>query len=404
MDGIVTRPNSGHSLDAVKFAWSISIVVSLALNVLLTTFYVRRDSVEDLPSFAEFEEEIYRDAEQGVWGQEVAPEEPVVALELSTDELLSASDDDWMKLADVLREAGLSEKGVRALLHGAVFSEWQEGLIARQLEERQGKFWNPLAALRIEEIQAMLRERSEVEAHLAGFFGEALPPLLTASSERILPPTVDAERARLLQDLEEEFALLEQSIESSTRWLKLPEDDDACQFLKAERRNDLAALLSPEELADYLLQNEDAGKELRRELRYMEPTAEELRQLYWMEEDFKELHSGLLVERKQVRREAMGEILGEERMNDYDRSQGSYGRARAVADRFGIDREIADGVWSFIEREESDRALLEPRESQDPMAALPAQSGSVPEMLDAIERSFGDAGRDLYLKLTGGPK
>src|SRR5690606_1814096 len=115
-------------------------------------------------SAPEPEKVISHDAGEENLERDVALEEPVVAPELSvTDDLLSASDDEWMNLADVLRRAGLGERRVGTLLQGAFFSEWRERLIVRQLEARQGAFGKSFSSLRIEELQTMFRERAEVE-------------------------------------------------------------------------------------------------------------------------------------------------------------------------------------------------------------------------------------------------
>ncbi len=147
----------------------------------------------------------------------------------------------------------------------------------------------------------------------------------------------------------------------------LPSDEEKVRFINAERRKDLAAVLTPEELRAYDLRNSDTARNLRWNLGAMKPDLAEFEAIYDSEDimrrNFDTSEGGekppdFWKKREEAQKAAtarLREQLGEERFVDYALSRSySTGQVNLAVERYGLPKTTARTLWTL--RQESGKA------------------------------------------------
>ena len=174
--------------------------------------------------------------------------------------------DDLATFAANLRAAGFPDRLVRALLAAEIDDRFR----ARETALRSAKktpYWQlDFTSEPLETRLARLdlkREKARLREQLLG------PDPVTAEDESI---PVAAEKRGQLRMLIEDYGALIADARSRAGAGALAGEKKELEFLESEQKRELAALLAPVELAEFEVARSGAVLDLRRQLRYFEPT------------------------------------------------------------------------------------------------------------------------------------
>ncbi len=235
--------------------------------------------------------------------------------------------------ADRLRALGLPEHLVRAWIQAEVENRYREREKALYASD-ESRYWihgywphlntstNPSALLDLN------REKDAELKRLLGADWEDIRHEWVNKSNQFLPP----EKRTQLRLIEEDYASMT-SRSQRLSLIRLPEDQEKQAYLEKQKRADIEALLTPEELAQYDLRHSQTAQQLAWTLGNFETTEEEFKTLYALQKPFDEKFSSSrgFVNTPELQRErneaqktldaAIEEALGEQRYAEYKRAQ-----------------------------------------------------------------------------------
>ena len=133
----------------------------------------------------------------------------------------------------------------------------------------------------------------------------ALQAEMKAESERVLgaDPAAEArdnpwmerqygfaapEKREALQQLEQDYNELSNDLRRESKGFQMPSDAEKARFLQEEKRRDLAAILSPEELAEYERRQSRTAQNLRWQMTQMDATEAEYLAIFEIRKEFDE--------------------------------------------------------------------------------------------------------------------
>jgi hypothetical protein len=246
-----------------------------------------------------------------------------------------------------LRALGLPEHIVRALIREEVnkrYREREKALYTRA-ESRYWMFgYSPYLHFPSDSAAALDLNR-EKEAELKRLLGDDWYDDRHEWFDRrygFLSP----EKRTQLRLIEEDYDALETQ-ERRLPVIRLPGEREKQRFLQEQKRADIVALLTPEELEQYDLRHSSTSRSLVWNLAYFEPTEAEFKAIYALHKsvddqypDSGSLTPELVRARNGARRQLdpqIKEVLGEERYAEYKRSQDSdYGLLRQLNVRLDV--------------------------------------------------------------------
>ncbi len=192
--------------------------------------------------------------------------------------------------------------------------------------------------------------------------------------------------------------------------------------LEADRDRQLAALLTPEELAEYSLRVSD-GAQVRHQFRRVDFSEDELRTLARLANEGRATETAIAgnsPETKQQRErfrkqteEAIQEALGEARYADYQRARDNrFEQISQVVERYGLAEESALAVYDMQRQAEAQAGLIRrqsARSAEEQAALLQAIREETERSVRATlgERAFGTYQKrsgDWITKLAAPPK
>jgi hypothetical protein len=258
--------------------------------------------------------------------------------------------------------------------------------------------------------RAELRElASQARREEAAVFGAAIfinnQP--AAARYRFLP---EEKIARLL-DLQRDYGEMRKELSDESARFKVASDGDSQRLLREEYRRELAAMLSPEELAAYDRRFSDAAAMVQRNTGNIEINEAEYSALFdvvklveaqWPTREMLSLPDAQRDARLRAYRDIapeIREILGEERYAEYERMQNSdYRKLQAAADRFGISGETVDNVYHLRDTAgaESQRIAADKSLSLEEKKRALGELGA--QIKEQVRAQLGDEVAAAYLK------
>jgi hypothetical protein len=217
-----------------------------------------------------------------------------------------------------------------------------------------------------------------------------------------------------LNRINSDYNELMSEVRNASQGILLPEDRDKLAFLEKEKRADIAKLLSPEELLEYDLRSSPTASNLRRQLAIFEPTQDEFRAIFKVQQASDAQFGGGSYElmtpeqRRQqgnVQKEVTAKletVLSPERFAEYkEKTDSAYLQANALVTRLNLPAtataEIVAVQKDIMKRADtirSDRALT-PDERTSQLTALSA------EAVTRLSPTLGETGIAAY-KQSGG--
>ena len=186
--------------------------------------------------------------------------------------------------AAALEAAGLSAEAARELALGRTFARYAATIRTTSAKAGEGKWWlriDPSRMTREQREQLALARREMSNALIAATGTNVLSNNLGEANISFLPEAKRDALRRVLSDYED---MMDQY--GSAGGIQLASDREKMKLLRSERERDIAALLTPEEFADYQMRTSPSAETLRS--RYGEAIANEdqFKKLYALQKAF----------------------------------------------------------------------------------------------------------------------
>ncbi|MGH7944250.1 MAG: hypothetical protein ACREH8_02215 [Opitutaceae bacterium] len=247
-------------------------------------------------------------------------------------------------LVQRLRAAGFPPTMVRAIVDAEVERQFSPRIKELMRTVTDTPYWKQVSGYYMgnsklfESINQIYRERSRVLRDLLGKDAYAFSGVDPTAAQRRQYGNLPQARIDLVQRITEDYAEMTSQVRSAMQGVTLPEDREKLALLEREKRADLAAILTPEEFADFERRTSTITGRLRTTFTIMDASEAEFRTIFKAHEPFKDAlyptsgggitYFGSDVMEK--RREATAQIneqlkaaLGDARFAEYQRSTDS---------------------------------------------------------------------------------
>lgn len=339
----ITPPRVFISLPPMKLL-PVVLVGSLAANAALATLFVNRPALAPpaLRAFfmpAKTAEPTAAEAKMEAARAERAATRAVAEARAQRSKLWRAlHTEDLKTLAAQLRAAGFPTAVVRAIVDAQVEARFAPQIRELKRATEETPYWKPDPTMYsgnsevFTKLSQIYRERAKVMREVLGqdalAWGATDP---TAAQRRqfgdIAPAKID-----LVQRINDDYAEMSAQVRTAMQGVTLPEDREKLALLEREKRADLAALLTPQELNDYEMRSSPVTSRLRSALSVMEASEAEFLAIYKIQQPFVDTlysSSNMVTTRSsfEQRRELTAQVneqvkaaLGEARFLEYQRA------------------------------------------------------------------------------------
>ena len=298
--------------------------------------------------------------------------------------------DNLHPLADALRATGLTERMVRAIIGAEIDSRFHDRENTLRPPGKPPQFWQQDDTVlpfktKLARLDLAREKRKQVDDVLGP---DPDATRVSAGYEHISPEK--RERVRLIS---EDYAVMLETMRNEIGTLPLPTDGEHLRLLEAERRRDLAAFLTPEELAEDEMRVHPFAGRIRELTQFFDATPEEFRAIFAAQAAILPMNSGLPVvglgpatsaeaqrarEAERIRlNEQLKTTLGETRYAEYVRAKEyEFQRLADLVARHGLPSNTAVQVFEvrdFVSRESNrifDAPALDAQQKRDAMKAL----------------------------------
>ncbi|HEY8993123.1 MAG TPA: hypothetical protein VIM71_00430 [Lacunisphaera sp.] len=320
-----------------------------------------------------------------------------------------------------LRAAGFPANLIREIVSGRIDAHFATRMKEIAAKPSDRPYWkterlNPFGPQNYEAMSQLYRERARMlrEALADPFFVDA--PLGGAELERRRQfGSLPKDKADAVQRIADDYAEMTTKINAAMGGIRLPEDKEQLALLEREKRADLAAVLTPQELEDYEMRTSPVTSRLRTALTLMDATEEEFRAIYAMQRAQTDSRESLSFSGpvsganwQEVQRlaaeqaKALKAALGEARYADYERSSDrEFQQLNQIAQRENVSREATLQAYNLREtttRESNrifDDATLTTEQKRAALQAL-AQNTKT-----QMRNTLGQAAGDAYIQSAG---
>ncbi len=342
------------------------------------------------------------------------------------DLVAALNTDDPAALRDILRASGFSDDMVRSLVQMRIWKRYEARYKALQPKPDPGKPWwkddfrqngwygNMSKAQREEMRQIQKDQRAEMERVLGpdknnnGWGGWQDPRMSFLS----------AEKRQQLQQVQQDYQDLMSDVQQDMQGFTLPSDREKLRYLQDEQKRDIEALMTPEERKAYDLRMSSTAQQLRWQMTRFDATEEEYLKIFPLQKTFDEKYStndpyGGYIERDQSfwkeRQEAdrqlkeqMKSVIGEQRYNDYLRSQeNDYQQLQAATRRLELPADTPSKVYALRDdvaagaKQIAENANLSDEQKKASFAALAANTRA------QVASALGAEAAEAYFKNNG---
>lgn len=350
----------------------LSLAVSLALNALLAVLLIVGRASAPTPAPA-----------TAAPAPRVAPAGPVV----DGQTWASLQRDDLPGLVAHLRAAGFPPEVVRAILTAQIREQFAARERALDPGAETRPFWKSPAIdpkVQVARLQLQLEQQKILRALLGADADSQIEVSNLYRGRRMdsVPAEKRADVTAILRDFEMKSAAV------YADGIFGPDQFKRMAALEGEQRAALAALLTPQELADYELRNSNSARAVRSSLAAFDPTEEEFRTVYRAQAEFDarfgRSYGIQTADEMRLRSEAQRQMneqikaaLGPVRGAEYERAVDfSYRQTSQLVGRLELPAETTAQVWA-VKKEIEDRrnalfrdAALPPAERTQRTAAL----------------------------------
>jgi hypothetical protein len=337
----------------------------------------------------------------------------------SADLVAALKGNDPVALRDLLRGAGLPDDTVRSLVGTAIWSRYRERMKALQPKPDTDKPWwkndqnNWYGGMTREQRSEMRRLQREASDESTRILGPAKDNSGWGWQDNRLGFLPESKR-KDYQEIEQDYQDLIQEVQQDMQGFTLPSDAEKIRFLKEEQKRDLAAILTPQELADYELRMSSTAQQLRWKMTKFDGSEEEYRKIFSIQKAFDDTQltdaygnpvnqSGEDWKKRREAEKALGEqikaALGTERYADYVRSQNyEYQQLTAAAKRLSLPPETATQVYNLRDTVSAESQRIADNENLGTEQKKQAFADLAARTREQVRASLGGEAAEVYLK------
>jgi hypothetical protein len=311
------------------------------------------------------------------------------------------SAEDWRTLRDAttpaltfLRQLGFSDSQIRSIVRSEVDNRYADRERAlRQSRSYWETFFYPKARAADEPwkdpvaAQAFLLQKETELRHLLGEAYEPANPKLRGYASYL-----SFEKAWQLHSIDNDYQHLH-DIRRRTH-LRLPDSADRDRYLREQKRADIEALLSADELRKHDLYQSDTSSWLRDELAGFHATEQEFQALHAVFhplEKFLDVSPSALANQESAERQ-IRETLGEKRYADYQRAQDpAFHFNHELATHFGLPPETAIAGYEKVKSFREKASALSARKDLTPIQLADLRTALLQEAETTFTKLYGEA-------------
>lgn len=194
--------------------------------------------------------------------------------------------DDLKTFVANLRAAGFPTSVIRAMVGIRISAQFRDRV--KELMGTQGvaEYWKPDAMNGLnsskffEAYNQIFRDRAKVMREVLGSDYFANSPGEVTAAQRRQYGNLPKAKIDLVQQINDDYAEMTAQIRAAMQGITLPEDREKMALLEREKRADLAAVLTPEELDDYMMHSSNVTSRLRVPLSIMDASEAEFKALF----------------------------------------------------------------------------------------------------------------------------
>jgi hypothetical protein len=269
----------------------------------------------------------------------------------------SLQPDDLKGLVARLRAAGFPASVIRSVVSSLISARFAPRYRELMGADPNTPFWKvgssifgPNDTKRMEQYQQLNRDRSKLQRELLGDDLLGNNGEVTAAQRRQFG---DLARSKidLVQRISDDYAEMTSQVRAGMQGITLPEDREKLALLNRERHADLAAVLTPEELAEFEMRASPLTSMMRSRLGTFEPSDAEFRAIYQVQQSISDQFAagggpqGDFEMRRTLGQQyfdQMKSALGPARYAEYDRSQNrDFQQLSGLAQRANLSPDIA---------------------------------------------------------------
>lgn len=307
-----------------------------------------------------------------------------------------------------LRRIGCPEKTIRDIIVAEVNEVFAERL-AREINLPEQKWWEADSDMDVfeagmDQVRALETEKGQLLAHLLGADWNNARTTVNASLVRFDGPVLSALPIEVKSNVEQIEARLQRSraaLEEQAKQEGRTVHPQEVTELQEETRKQLAAVLTPDQMEEYLLRYSSTADKMRNELRGLGSDEEEFRRIFRVRDGFDRQIAGLIgkdpatvqrrTELEHQRDEALRQAIGGERYALYEAARDPlFQQAQSQAEESGAPPEKVLPLFRINQavQEEIARIQADPNLSEDQrkLALATVQQ----QKQNSIERILGD--------------
>lgn len=297
-----------------------------------------------------------------------APAAPAPAAPTARDIWAGLRADDLAAQRDILQAEGFPPAAIRALLAAQLRERYAARRKAIESAQQEQPYWrNPVPDASAQaQLRALMLEEQKALRELLG------PDPVNSHAARLRRefPQLAAEKVDLVAGIRERYDELRQEIYGPTRGSLTPSERERANQLEKALRQEIAAVLSPDELEHYELRSSDTANQLRFTLASFDATEAEFTALFRLQRVFGDQNrfvgGGESIEQQRARSDAyrrLGEdiaaALGPARYADYQRATDyNFRQASALISRLNLPPETTLSLYAVQKDVETRRAAI----------------------------------------------
>ena len=249
---------------------------------------------------------------------------------------------DLATLVSRLRAAGFPAPIVRAIVDAEIERQFSPRIKELMRGVAEAPFWQPdpsyyMGSSKVfEELNQIYRERSRLVRDLLGKDAYAWSGTDPTTAQRRQFGDLPSAKIDLVQRINDDYAEMMGQVRAAMQGVTLPEDREKLALLEREKRADLAAVLTPDELANYEMRTSPVTSRLRTAVTILDSSEAEFRALYQIHDQFRDVlypnyNTGSMAmesldKRRDATRQASDQVkaaLGDARYAQYQRAMDS---------------------------------------------------------------------------------
>jgi hypothetical protein len=307
---------------------------------------------------------------------------------------------------------------VRSIVASMVSEQFAARRRALRGDQEDAPFWKSGNRLAYDiskqaDLRALYREQSDLLKSLVG--DETTSDESRQAQRRAYGP-LPADKLDMVARINSDYQELSMQIQVESNGIMLPWDREQLAMIEKEKRADLAAALSPEEMEMFDLYGSNTANSLRSRLASFQPTEQEFRDLFELQRVYDEKYnprygSGVMdqaamQERAAAQRQLNEQIkttLGDDRYAEYQRAQDfGFRTASRIVERLKLPPENAAAVYDLQKSAQQQAAQIRGDKTQTDEARAAALATLSHEANERVVSLLGAQGAEAYTQSGGG--